>query len=299
MIDEFYAMVKKNVEFTMSLNRGQDGVVSMPDRIVSAEFPMGEKETEWFEMNQWCGISTHLGGLHLAQLSMAKRMAEETGDTQFAGRCADWIAAGQHSLEQKMWEGDHYTTYYDEQNDVKSDFLFSNTFDGESLTILESLPCVFDAERRGEMLETIRRLALREGFFPPVQYFTPDGRPVKSGAENDSEISWAYDEYDFRLYVTTLLLIQFIQIGDTDFALNILRDYHDRIICAGGLSWSNPEHTEGKRMTPYGFEDAHNLVIWSLPTLILDGDVRSTCSAGGFAHRIIDAGKDHSVRAQQ
>jgi len=299
VIEEFYPMIKKNVEFTMDLNRGPDGVVSMPDRIVSAEFPMGEKETEWFEMNEWCGIAPHLGGLHLAQLNMAQRMAEKIGDAEFAQQCKDWISRGSSSIEENMWEGDHYTAYLDKTKDLKSDFLFSNTFDGESLAILEGLPAVFDKDRRERMLETVKRLNLRDDFFAPVLYITPTGEPVQSGAEDDSEVHWAYDKYDFRLYVTTLLLIQFIENGDRELALDIFKEYHDRMICERGLSWNNPEHTEGRDMTPYGFEDAHNLIVWSLPTLLIDRSIGKTCAPGGFANRIIEAGKDHTVRARE
>ena len=158
---------------------------------------------------------------------------------------------------------------------------------------------MFDRDRRARMLETIKRLNVRDDFFAPVLYVTPAGEPVQSGAEDDSEVHWAYDEYDFRLYVTILLLIQFIEHGDRELALGILEKYHDKVICERGLSWNNPEHTEGREMTPYGYEDAHNLIVWSLPTLLIDGSIGETCAPGGFAHRILAAGKDHMVRARE
>jgi uncharacterized protein (DUF608 family) len=299
VVPEFYEMIKKNVVFTMGLNRGPDGVASMPDRIVSAEFPVGDRETEWYEMNHWFGIVPHIGGLHLAQLHIALRMAQMLGDGEFAAQCEDWISQAHTSIENKMWEGDHYTGYLDEQAGLKSDFVFTYTLDGEALAALESLPTLFDPARKRIMLETIKRLCLKEDWITPLLYVSKDGRPVKSGADKDSEVSWSYDEYFMCFYSTIFLLINLIQQGDRELALEITRRYCSTINCTLGFPWSIPEHTEGRAMTPYFFDDTHHLFVWSLPALLLDGDVRRTCSPGGFIYRIRQGGKDQMVRASE
>ncbi len=81
--------------------------------------------------------------------------------------------------------------------------------------------------------------------------------------------------------------------------MQTLKKYYEKIICGYGLSWCNPEHTEGKEMMPYNFDDAHNLITWALPVVLIDGNIKKTCSPGGFAHRIIEAAKDHMVRARE
>ncbi|MBT3272487.1 MAG: hypothetical protein HN368_04990 [Spirochaetales bacterium] len=299
VIQEFYPMIKKNVEFTMGLNRGPDGVASMPDRIVSAEFPMGERETEWFEMNGWYGIVTHIAGARIAQLNVAIRMADLAGDTEFALKCRDWREQASNTIEDNMWEDNRYLTYLDKENDLRSDVVFANTFDGETLTILEGLPPVFKKERRKKMLETIKRLNLKGDFFAPILYVTPEGEPVRSGVENDSEVNWAYDEYDFRLYVVIFFLIQLIDNGDSEMALDIVQKYYQKVICEKGLSWCNPEHTEGKEMIPFNFEDVHNSLIWAMPVALIDGNIRTSCSPGGFVYRIKEAAKSHMIRAME
>ena len=75
---EFYPSVKKATEFTMGLNRGPDGIVSMPNPRASVG---GQSwETEWVEWIRWSGIVPHVGGIHLAMARMAERLAEQAGD---------------------------------------------------------------------------------------------------------------------------------------------------------------------------------------------------------------------------
>ncbi|MHB8277612.1 MAG: GH116 family glycosyl-hydrolase [Candidatus Humimicrobiaceae bacterium] len=305
VIREFYQMVKKNVEFTMDLNRGPDGVVSMPDRIVSAEFTLGERETEWFEMNPWHGITPHAGGLHLAQLNMALKMAEMMDDTEFAQKCTVWIKKGSDSIEDNMWEDDHYTGYWDKEKGLKSDFIFANIFDGEVFSILEDLPMLFREDRKKKMLETIKKINLEVDFITPVTYVNKNWEPIKSGVSKENNANpeyyekYIYDEYMMLFYQTIYVLIQLVEEGDRELAMEITKKYHQKVICELGLPWSIPEHTEGKQCKPYYLDDGHHMMIWGLATQLLDGNIKNTCSPGGFAYRIKEASKDHRIRASE
>ena len=149
------------------------------------------------------------------------------------------------------------------------------------------------------MLDTIKCLSIKENLITPILYVDKDGNPIKSGADKDSEVSWAYDEYDMRFFTTIFLLINLIKNGDTELSLEISKKYHNAIICERGYAWSIPEHTEGLEMIPFFFDITHHMFVWALPALLLDGDIKKTCSLGGFIYRIRESAKDRIVRASQ
>ena len=70
---------------------------------------------EWFESILWFGMTSHVGGIHLANLKMMQRMANEIGDKDFALQCSSWLEDGSRSMENKMWAGTYYLTYKDEK----------------------------------------------------------------------------------------------------------------------------------------------------------------------------------------
>ena len=112
LLKEFYPSIKKNTIFTMGLRPedGDDGIISVPTGNVDPYNPKREPGVllEWFEAVQLYGMVTHVGGIHLAQLAMAERMAKKMGDSAFASQCRAWLEAGSRSMEEKMWAGRHY-----------------------------------------------------------------------------------------------------------------------------------------------------------------------------------------------
>lgn len=64
------------VELNLRTTRGYtigERIISMPDK---------NQGTEWFEAPEpgWCGMTAHIGGLHLAQLRIVERMAQQVDD---------------------------------------------------------------------------------------------------------------------------------------------------------------------------------------------------------------------------
>lgn len=112
LLHEFYPSVKKNTIFTMGLRRedGADGIISVPTGNVDPYNSQREPGMllEWFEAVALFGMVTHVGGIHLAQLMIAERMARKVGDTEFARQCREWLEAGSRSMEEKMWAGSYY-----------------------------------------------------------------------------------------------------------------------------------------------------------------------------------------------
>ena len=68
--------------------------------------PEGNKGMEWFELGEWAGMCTHLGGMHMAQLRIMERMARQMGDEAYAKQCQAWLDGGSRAMENEMWAGE-------------------------------------------------------------------------------------------------------------------------------------------------------------------------------------------------
>ena len=86
---------------------------------------------EWFEGILWFGMTSHVGGIHLANLRMAQRMAEKVGDHEFAAKCRAWLDQGSEAMEGKMWGNGYYLPYNEPKTGKKGDAIFAYQLDGE------------------------------------------------------------------------------------------------------------------------------------------------------------------------
>jgi len=102
-LHEFYPMIKQNMIYTVNLRTTPE--YSVGERIIA--MPDKNEGSEWFECAEpgWCGMTAHIGDLHIAQLRIAERMAREVGDTDFANQCATWIEAARDAMEKRLWTG--------------------------------------------------------------------------------------------------------------------------------------------------------------------------------------------------
>src|SRR5206468_6419327 len=122
-LKEFYPSVKKNTIYTMQLRSGPDGIASVPEGNRNPTQPKEKPGSglDWFEGNGWFGMTTHVGGIHLAHLRIVQRMAEKMGDQAFVQQCQDWLKQGSASIENKLWAGKYYLAYYEPESGKKSD----------------------------------------------------------------------------------------------------------------------------------------------------------------------------------
>ncbi len=128
--------MKQNARYTVDLRPAY----STGERIIA--MPTGNVGTEWFEAPEpgWRGMTAHVGGLHLAQLRIAERLARLGGDPAFAAECAGWIEAGARSMEQRLWTGSYYLNYIEPETKSRSDLIFGFQLDGEWVTDHHGLP---------------------------------------------------------------------------------------------------------------------------------------------------------------
>jgi len=277
ILDEFYKSVKKNTIFTMNLrpDSGAAGVVSMP------EDNFGQ---DWFESCELFGIVPHIGGAHLAQLRMAKRMAEAKGDSKFARRCSEWLEEGSAVMEDNAWIDTHYMLFNELETGKRSDLVMSYVFDGEWMALSHGLPGVFQAERVETMLKTIEDTALAVSGFGASTFAAP------SGDFDTSEWSPGYwGTKGVHPPGTFMLAMTYMYKGQLDTGMGLAERTVGEILKRGWY-WDWPVCIDGEGHERIGADYYQNLMLWAVPAAAAGQDITGPCGEGGLVEKVIAAG---------
>jgi len=293
ILKEFYPSVKKNTIYTMNLKSGPDGIVSVPEGNRNPTQPHGTPGMglEWFEGNGWFGMTPHVGGIHLAQLRMVRRMAEKVGDHEFAGQCRRWLDEGSASLEGKLWTGNYYLAYVDSDNGKKSDLVFGYQLDGDWMCFYHGLPGVFRRERARTTLDTVRRTCMEIAPYGAASFANPDGTPVEPEKFMSEGWETDYGTYGYFVPEAWMLAATFMYQGQREVGLELARKSLHGIM-SFGHTWTQPNLVDGKTGGRiYGSDYYQNLILWALPAAIEGKDLAESCAPGGLVDRVIKAGK--------
>jgi len=283
VLREFYPSVKKNTIFTMNLrpSYGPDGIISMPT---------GNVGNEWFEGYEWYGMVAHVGGIHLANLKMAERMAEKMGDKNFAQQCREWFKQGSASMEKKMWAGKYYLTYYEPETGKKSDLIFAYQLDGEWMVRFHGLTSVFQPDRIKITLDTIKQTCVALTRYGAVNFTNPDGSPTGDLHLSEYGGFSVYRPYAFFVPEVLMLGMTYIYEGEQDLGLELARRCWDNIVLRHGLSWDQPNLIRGDTgEQTYGNDYYQNMMLWALPAAMQGKDLSAVCAPGKLVDRVIQA----------
>ena len=284
-LNEFYDSIKKAVIYTINLRPGPDGIVSVPagDRNPTRPHGKAGELLEWFEGDGWFGMTPHVGGIHLAMLRMAGRMAETMKDAAFAAQCREWIEQGSAAMESKLWNGTYYLCYFEPEAGKKSDMVFGYQLDGEWMTSYHGVPGVFQRDRVPVALEKIRATCVALNRYGAANFTESDGKPVP-------EIG--YGTYGFFTPEVYMLAATYIYNGERETGLRLLQSGLEAMSVKRGYTWTQPNILRGDTGEKvYGADYYQNLVLWALPAALAGHDLRSACAAGGLVDRMLKAAK--------
>ena len=259
--------------------------------------PTGNVGTEWFEAPEpgWCGMTAHVGGLHLAQLRIAERMAKLAGDEPFAKQCAEWIEAGAKSMNEKLWTGSYYLNYLEPETKRRSDLIFGYQLDGQWIT---------DHPRPGQRLAGRPRenhaghdqaCNIAATKYGAVNYVGPDGKPAKVGG---------YGTYSYFPPEALMLAMTYMYDGEQEFGLELARRVWHNLVCIQGYTWDMPNIMRGDVDTgerTYGNDYYQDLMLWSMPAAIAGQDFGAPAKPNGLVQRMIQAARrrDSAVTAAE
>jgi uncharacterized protein (DUF608 family) len=276
VLAEFYPSVKQCNTFMMGLSQGPAAPVSFPQ--------IGGME--WFEFGEWAGMAAHLGGLRLAQLRMAERMARAVGDQEYARRCQEWLEAGSNAMENELWTGSYYLNYFEPETGKKSDDVMGYQLDGEWAAHFHGLKGVFDTDRVKTTLETIKRCNI--ALTPNVgaaNFARPDGSPLPK----DAPVAY-YGTFAMFPAELAVLAMTYIQAGEVEFGLELARKHWETMCLQHGHAWDLPNLVsgdDGRRL--FGTDYYQLMMLWALPAALQGVDLAGFCAPGGLVHSILQA----------
>ena len=292
VLQEFYPSLKKTTIYTMSLRSGPDGIVSVPEGNRNPTQPHAKPGAglDWFEGNGWFGMTPHVGGIHLAQVRIIERLAERMGDHEFAGQCRKWFEQGSAAMEDKLWTGKYYLSYYEPESGKKSDLVFGYQLDGDWMCFYHGLPGVFRPSRAKTTLDTIERTCMAIAPYGAANFANPDGTVADS--EKFMAAGWGldYGSYGYFPPEVWMLAATYLYQGKRDVGLKLAKNCMWGIV-KYGYTWTQPNivnGSTGKRV--YGSDYYQNMMLWAVPAAIEGKDLGQACATGELIDLVISAG---------
>lgn len=293
VVKEFYDSLKKCTTYTMKLRPGPEGIVSVPAGNVNPTNPKGTPGSglDWFEGNGWFGMTPHVGGIHLAQLQMMERIAKKVGDEEYAAQCAKWREQGSREMEEKLWTGKYYLSYYEPESGKKSDLVFGYQLDGDWMCFYHGLPAVFPKERAKITLATIKNTCMAIAPYGAANFANPDGTVAAS--EKFMAQGWGldYGSYGYFPPEVWMLAATYLYQDEHETGMKLAESCMHGIVKYGYM-WTQPNivnGSTGKRV--YGSDYYQNMILWSLPAAIEQKDLAQASAPGSLVDRVIAAGK--------
>jgi uncharacterized protein (DUF608 family) len=285
LLHEFYPMVKKAAIFTMNL-RPEYG----PRQIIS--MPTNNAGTSWMEGADWFGMAAHIGGVHLAQILIARRMAQKAGDGAFVEQCDEWLRLGREILENEMWTGTHYLLYNEPETNKKSDVVYSAVFDGEWIIHQHGIDDhIFREDRTQQMLKLIRETA--DTPYGMMIYADPAGGPPPPHKLNASYMT----PTGIHAPSTLIIAMTYMYKGHVEYGLDLARRIMHAMCCKSRCTWDAWIFIAGDTGNLiYGNDYYQNMVLWSLPTAMEGKDLAAATASGGLVDRMIKAGNPRAAR---
>ncbi|MFN8007339.1 MAG: GH116 family glycosyl hydrolase, partial [Terriglobia bacterium] len=236
---------------------------------------------EWFEGILWYGMTSHVGGIHLANLKMAQRMAEKVGDKAFAQQCRTWFDQGSRSMENKMWADGYYLTYWDPKVGKKSDDVFAYQLDGEWMAQFHGLRDIFRPDRVKAALKTIKHACIDRWPLGAVNLARPNG---------DLAHGVGYGPNAYFVPELYMLSMTYLYEGEKEFGLELARRCVYSLHIHNLLTWNQPNMLRADTGDMlFGSHYVQNMMLWGVPAALEGKDIGSFCAPGGLVDRIIKA----------
>jgi non-lysosomal glucosylceramidase len=192
--------------------------------------------------------------LHLAALGAAAKLAETQGDADFARRCQEGLVVGQKKLDELLWTGSYYRSWWMAKGD-QTDALHADTLYGQLWASLLGLGWMVPPERA-------RRHLRAEMQFNQ----SPFGLRVMSRRGRDAidELVWEAGSLDWTSLNLWLGEDMKTSMAEAEKLVNVWRvhlrdawDWRDLTRSDDGQPWCNSHY-------------ARQLILWSIP-LALSG----------------------------
>jgi non-lysosomal glucosylceramidase len=272
LLREFHDSMKRNTIFTMNL-RPEDG----PAGIVS--MPSGNNGTDWIEDCALLGIVPHIGGVHLANLRMAERMARAVGDVAFAEQCVEWFRQGTEVLESKTWTGEYYLLYLEEATGQRSEVIMGCQLDGQWMARFHGLEGVFRDDRVKITLETLQRTSTFP--FGAAVFRQPQEGEFRPGYWGNAGV---------HVPSSFILAATHLYHGNREAGLDLAERTARALLIQNRASWDSILLFRGDDASfLWGSDYYQNMMLWCLPAAMAGTDLTGPCEPEGLVGRMLAA----------
>ena len=270
VLNEWYPSARAAMEFMFTVDKDHDG---LPDIHVTNHYLDG------WPME---GIATYVSTYWLSTLRIAERMAKLQGDKDFADKCSRWYDKAYETLQRHMWNESvgSYLLWYDRGNEKKSDTVINDQLIGDLWAFLHGLPRIISAERTLRIVGTLERLNFAA---------TPYGIRLACRPDGSEDRVAFYSPFIIPSYSTLAAASAMVRSGDPYFVqlgVEVVRQTWHNMVTRQNMAWDMPCMLKADGTRAWGMEYYHNTMLWTFPLVILNQDIRTACSDGGFINRI-------------
>lgn len=223
----------------------------------------------------------------MSQLLIVERMADEMGVLALAKQCRGDYENNKRLMDEKLWAGTHYLTWFDEESGRKNDDIMAyqlvDVFTNAQAGISEAM---YAPERIKIVLDAIWAANVKLGNgFGATNYARADGDYMSDAADG-------YGKYAIFTQNTIILAMTAIYAGDFDRGLALAETTWRNLVLKQGLGWDMTHivHSNDGRKV-FGSDYNQQSVIWFLPSALAGGDAATPARDGGIIERILKAAK--------
>jgi uncharacterized protein (DUF608 family) len=251
--------IKKAVQFIINQDRNGDGMEDTP--LENTLDAVWEGEIAW------------IVGLCIAAVKAGQRMAEETGDTDFARKCADCVAKGSANMDKYLFNGEYYIHRTDSKKG-RTELGSYNTCHidqvmGQSWAYQAGLGRILDGKKVRSALRSLWKYNYTPDVGPYIKTHV-GGRPyalpgeggmiMNTNPKNEAKpygekVSWQLGYFNecmtgFEHEVASHMIAE----GMTDEGLALVRSIHDRYHAAKRNPYNEIESSDhyARSMASYG-----------------------------------------------
>ena len=251
--------IKRAVQFVINQDKNGDGMEDTPlENTLDAV---------------WDGEIAWIVGLCIAAVKAGQRMAEEVGDTDFARRCADYVAKGSANMDKYLFNGEYYIHRPDKEKGRKRLGSYNtchiDQVMGQSWAYQVGLGQILDNKKVRSALRSLWKYNYTPDVGPYIKKHV-GGRPyavageggliINTNPKNEpkpygDDVSWQAGYFHecmtgFEYEVAAHMIAE----GMTDEGLAIVRSIHDRYHAAKRNPYNEIECSDhyARAMASYG-----------------------------------------------
>lgn len=277
LIKEFYPVVKRAIQYEMSHSPHDDGLLTLRSDYGHAQ--------PWDGWN-WKGNAVYIAGHWIAALQTTQRMAEYSGDINFAQVCQEWILKAQYNLEAQLWNdetGSYLLWLNPGEANQSSDVILAYQLDGEFHNAYLGISGkVFMPKRIKQSLKTIYQKCIKEIPAGAVSGANPDGTLIGDGPGSQPSAIWVNGN--------AILAALYAYKDHREIADELLHKTLSNLVLNRQLGWNFPQgFDDPEGINKHSCNYYWGMALWAIPSAFMGQNIAELYQDGELVDRVMRA----------